>query len=170
MNNLKNGANIIIFGGNGDLAKRKLLPAFYNLYLSGHLPENFSIIGVHHKPIENADYRNFLLEGINKYSRTGQAEAEKWNTFSEHIQFFTGDFTQDEAFARLNEIIMANDAAWGTAGCPHVLLLGSTAVSLSLSAHCYLPTGWPLIKHWTGLWWKNLLVPTWKRLKHLTIC
>ncbi len=113
MSNLKNGANIVIFGGNGDLAKRKLLPAFYNLYLTGHLPENFSIIGVHHRPMENVEYRDYLLDGINKYSRTGEAEAEKWNTFSEHIQFFTGDFTQDEAFVRLNEILMGNDHAWG---------------------------------------------------------
>lgn len=113
MNNLKQSANIIIFGGNGDLAKRKLLPAFYNLYLSNHLPENFNIIGVHHKPIEDGDYQNYLLDGINQFSRTGKAEDDKWNAFSEHIHFFAGDFTQDEAFGRLNELLMANDTAWG---------------------------------------------------------
>lgn len=113
MRNLENPANIVIFGGYGDLAKRKLIPAFYNLFLSGHLPENFSIFGVHHKPMEDAAYRDYLLEGINQFSRSGKADKDKWKTFSERVFFFAGDFTQDEAFTRLDEKLKKNDEDWG---------------------------------------------------------
>jgi glucose-6-phosphate 1-dehydrogenase len=113
MSNLNTPANIVIFGGYGDLAKRKLLPALYNLYLSGHLPENFDIIGVHHKPMEDGAYQAYILDGINQFSRTGKAEEEKWNQFSGHVRFFAGDFTQDEAFARLNDVLTTNDQQWG---------------------------------------------------------
>lgn len=113
MNNLKPSANIVIFGGYGDLSKRKLIPALYNLFLVNHLPENFSIIGVHHKPMEDDAYREYLLDGINQFSRTGKAEDEKWKEFSKRIIFFAGDFTKEEAFVRLNDVLTKNDEQWG---------------------------------------------------------
>ena len=113
MNNLNTPANIVIFGGYGDLAKRKLIPAFYNLFLADHLPAHFAIIGVHHKPMEDAAYRDYLLEGINEFSRTGKADTEKWKQFSERIHFFAGDFTQDDAFVKLNDVLVKNDQDWG---------------------------------------------------------
>lgn len=112
MNNLNHPANIVIFGGYGDLAKRKLLPALYNLFLAGHLPEHFSIIGVHHKPMSDGEYQDYILEGINEFSRSGKAADDKWKSFAEHVHFFAGDFTQEDAFARLNEVLMKNDTDW----------------------------------------------------------
>ena len=49
-------ANIVIFGGKGDLAWRKLIPALYHLYIGGYLPKQFSIYGVHYEKMAEKDY------------------------------------------------------------------------------------------------------------------
>ena len=63
---------VVIFGGCGDLTNRKLMPALYNLYLSGLLPERLAIWGLDIKNIGEAAYIAALREGVDKYSRTGK--------------------------------------------------------------------------------------------------
>jgi glucose-6-phosphate 1-dehydrogenase len=60
---------LIIFGGTGDLAQRKLLPAVYNLAHEGALPERFNLIGSARRDMPDEDFRNFARESITKYSR-----------------------------------------------------------------------------------------------------
>ncbi|MDZ4132146.1 MAG: glucose-6-phosphate dehydrogenase, partial [Dethiobacteria bacterium] len=48
---------MVVFGGTGDLTHRKLVPALYNLHLTGQLPEDFSLVGVGRTLKENAKYR-----------------------------------------------------------------------------------------------------------------
>ena len=60
-------ASIVIFGGNGDLAWRKLFPAFYHLFINEHLPKDFLIIGVHHSAMKEADYKTRLFEGLKEF-------------------------------------------------------------------------------------------------------
>jgi len=60
---------LIIFGGTGDLAQRKLLPAVYNLAHEGALPERFNLIGTARRDMPDEDFRNFARESITKYSR-----------------------------------------------------------------------------------------------------
>lgn len=111
-----NAANIVIFGGNGDLAWRKLYPALYNLYIYGFLPKNFSIYGVDYLPNEDEKYKKHLLEGINSFSRSGKADAKKWETFSKNITYLQGDFTKDEIYTTLGKIFSANDKKNKTRG------------------------------------------------------
>ena len=60
---------LVIFGGTGDLAHRKLLPAIYNLAHEGALPERFNLIAVSRSDIPHDDYRQMARESIEKYSR-----------------------------------------------------------------------------------------------------
>ncbi len=60
---------LVIFGGTGDLAHRKLLPAIYNLAHEGALPERFNLIGVSRSDIPHDDYREMARESIEQYSR-----------------------------------------------------------------------------------------------------
>ncbi len=106
-------ANIVIFGGKGDLAWRKLIPAFYNLYTHGYLPAQFTIYGVHYEKMEEAAYEKHLLEGVNTFSRSGKVKKQEWKKFTQHIFYFEGDFTADDTFRRLCETLTANDKAWG---------------------------------------------------------
>ena len=67
---------IVIFGGGGDLAHRKLLPALYNLHFDGLLPANIAIVGVGRKETTDEAYRQFARDGnwavftLNRYSAT----------------------------------------------------------------------------------------------------
>lgn len=82
---------LIIFGGNGDLTKRKIIPALYNLFLENRLPENFAIIGTSRTKFTDEKYRDSLLSGINDFSRTGKAKKEEWATFSSKIYYQAAD-------------------------------------------------------------------------------
>src|SRR5512144_2035274 len=77
---------IVIFGGGGDLAHRKLLPALYNLAVDGLLPPRIAIVGVGRKPMDDAAYRAFAREGVDKFSRRPIDNAI-WSTFAESIFF-----------------------------------------------------------------------------------
>ena len=64
-NNL-NPTIFVIFGGTGDLNKRKLAPALYNLFTEGYMPEKFSIIGTGRTVFTDKKYREVILENIFK--------------------------------------------------------------------------------------------------------
>jgi glucose-6-phosphate 1-dehydrogenase len=91
---------IVIFGGAGDLAHRKLLPALYNLHLDGLLPKRFAVLGVGRKKLADEDYRAFAKEGIEKHSRRAIDEA-RWQTFSASLFFVVADLEQPNALAAL---------------------------------------------------------------------
>ncbi len=109
----KNAANIIIFGGFGDLSWRKLIPAFYNLYINGYMPEEFTIFAMDYHGLPDAAYDKHMLEGINTFSRSGRINKKQWMKFKDKLNYFQGDFKVPDTFPRLKEAIEANDAAWG---------------------------------------------------------
>ena len=65
---------LVVFGATGDLTKRKLVPALYNLELDGLLPNNFGVVGFARRPIPDEEFRNQMLDGINKFSRSRPAQ------------------------------------------------------------------------------------------------
>ena len=105
-------ANIVIFGGKGDLAWRKLIPAFYHLYINGYLPKQFAIYGVHYEKMTEKAYEAHMLEGINTFSRSGKVDKQQWKKFAAHLFYFEGDFTADDTFRRLSGVLNANDKEW----------------------------------------------------------
>lgn len=112
--NLKNNpANIVIFGGFGDLSWRKLIPAMYNLYICGYLPDNFTIFAMDYHGLPDEAYDKHMLEGINTFSRSGKAKEEPWNKFKDKLDYFQGDFTVADTFPRLKTALEKNDKAWG---------------------------------------------------------
>ncbi|WP_210464202.1 glucose-6-phosphate dehydrogenase [Rufibacter roseolus] len=104
---------VVIFGGTGDLTKRKLLPAFYNLSLAGWLPDEFAIIGLGRSEFSDPDYRTHLYEGLTEFSRTGQPEKKSWEAFNGNISYLRSDINDPAAYKRLAEKMDALDQAWG---------------------------------------------------------
>lgn len=91
---------MVIFGGTGDLAKRKLLPSLYNLLKQGLLPDKFAIIGTGSKPLEQHAFQSHLLEAIREYA--GDALDEKlllW--FEERISYVGGRFDDADFYQRI---------------------------------------------------------------------
>ncbi|KAA3438807.1 glucose-6-phosphate dehydrogenase [Rufibacter hautae] len=104
---------VVIFGGTGDLTKRKLLPAFYNLFLAGWLPEEFAIIGLGRSEFSDPNYRTHLFEGLTEFSRTGQPEKETWEKFNQKISYLRSDINDAAAYTVLAEKLDSLDKAWG---------------------------------------------------------
>jgi glucose-6-phosphate 1-dehydrogenase len=107
---------LIIFGASGDLTKRKLVPALYNLELDGLLPNNFGVVGVARRPIPDDEFRAQMLDGVNKYSRSRPAQPEVWDTFAPKLHYCQGNFDDPQAYLGLRERLDHLDATHGTSG------------------------------------------------------
>jgi len=59
---------LVIFGGSGDLARRRLIPALYNLLLDGLMPANFVVLGLGRKPMSDEEFRATVRDGVVKHS------------------------------------------------------------------------------------------------------
>jgi glucose-6-phosphate 1-dehydrogenase len=93
---------LAIFGGTGDLAHRKLLPAVYNLAHEGALPERFNLIAIARSDIGHEDYRTMARESITQYSRTPPNE-QVLSKLLERVRYVPGSFDDDSVYARLGE-------------------------------------------------------------------
>src|SRR4051794_20627690 len=91
---------LVIFGGAGDLAHRKLLPALYNLHLDGLLPPRAAIVGVGRKDYSDEQYREFAKDGVKQFSRRGIDE-ERWGTFADSLFFVNLSIDEPSGFAPL---------------------------------------------------------------------
>jgi glucose-6-phosphate 1-dehydrogenase len=93
-------ATIVIFGGAGDLAHRKLLPALYNLLLDGLLPPRFAVVGVGRKDLSDDQYREFARGGVEQYSRRG-IDGARWQAFADSLFFVNQSIDGSASFAPL---------------------------------------------------------------------
>ena len=93
-------ATIVIFGGAGDLAHRKLLPALYNLFLDGALPERTAVVGVGRKELSDDEYRAFAKSGIEAFSRR-PIEQGVWERFAGSLFFSNVAIDQEHGLASL---------------------------------------------------------------------
>jgi glucose-6-phosphate 1-dehydrogenase len=104
----------VIFGGAGDLAWRKLIPALFNLFLDKWLPEKFLIIGTGHRHTSDEEFRQHLREGVDKFSRRGKTKDEEWQGFAEHLNFMAADLDHPEVFGELAKKLADQDKSWDT--------------------------------------------------------
>ncbi len=91
---------IVMFGASGDLARRKLLPALYDLARHSCLATRFRLLGFARTAMSDDDFRREAGEFLPAADKTG-APAEKFQDFLEHLQYFSGNYDDPEAFRRL---------------------------------------------------------------------
>lgn len=103
----------VIFGGSGDLAWRKLIPALYNLWLDKALHEPFRVIALGHREMDSAALVKRLREGVDRFSRRGKAEEEPWTRFAGNIVYRRADFANPAALAGLADELDGLDRDWG---------------------------------------------------------
>ncbi|MBN1430286.1 MAG: glucose-6-phosphate dehydrogenase [Anaerolineae bacterium] len=92
---------IVIFGASGDLTWRKLVPALYNNFKKGRMPECAFIVGVARRPYDDIEFRSRLRDGIQQFSSETFDEAT-WRAFAPMLHYFRGNLDQEEDFARLS--------------------------------------------------------------------
>ncbi len=95
---------LVIFGGSGDLARRKLLPALYNLAHEGALPERFHLIGVSRKEKTHEEYRSDCEQAIRRFSRRPPKE-DVLHTLLENIRYVPGSFDDDGVYTELGKLL-----------------------------------------------------------------
>jgi len=92
---------IVLFGASGDLAKRKVIPAMYDLAQSNSLGERYSIIGFARTAMTDESFRAALGEAAKTISEVGPIDPAKWNAFASNLYYCQGDYGDPESYARL---------------------------------------------------------------------
>jgi len=104
---------IVVFGASGDLTRRKLLPAIYNLSEAGLLPETFAVVGVARPPIVEADFRAQMQERV----RDAEGEAldqALWGKIVERLHYINGEFDNAQLYMQLRDRLADLDRRYGT--------------------------------------------------------
>ncbi len=107
---------VIIFGASGDLTKRKLVPALYNLAHEGQLPSSFAIIGFARSPKGHDEFRAQLREGVEEFSRFRPINPAVWDALAQGIFYHQGDYDSADSFVALDKLLKQIDAQRGTSG------------------------------------------------------
>ncbi|MFT4214567.1 MAG: glucose-6-phosphate dehydrogenase [Microbacterium sp.] len=106
---------LVIFGVTGDLSRKKLMPAVYDLANRGLLPPGFALVGFARRDWQDRDFAQVVYEAVRQHARTPFRE-ETWNQLLQGIRFVSGEFGDDDAFRRLRETVHRLDIERGTMG------------------------------------------------------
>ena len=106
---------VVIFGGAGDLTKRKLVPALYDLRSHGFIPKQFSVIGVARKEMSSEQFRDELTAGMKEFA-PAPVDPKLWGEFSGSFSYVTGQFTDAETYRKLASLLEEVDRKNGTGG------------------------------------------------------
>jgi glucose-6-phosphate 1-dehydrogenase len=107
---------VVIFGASGDLTKRKLVPALYNLVQERLLPSEFAVVGVARKQVSDDEFRAQMKEALTEIGGEAQIDESLWSSFSRGLFYLQGEFGDAEAFKRLKEKLDQIDEERGTRG------------------------------------------------------
>ena len=107
--------SMVIFGVTGDLARKKVMPAIYDLANRGLLPPGFALVGFARREWADEDFAAIVREAVAEHARTPFRE-EVWEQVSAGIRFVEGDIADPEAFQRLTKVLSTLDEERGTGG------------------------------------------------------
>ncbi|MFD8507483.1 glucose-6-phosphate dehydrogenase [Streptomyces sp. NPDC059687] len=108
-------SGLVIFGVTGDLSRKKLMPAVYDLANRGLLPPGFSLVGFARRDWADQDFAQVVHDAVKEHARTPFRE-EVWQQLAEGMRFVPGTFDDDAAFEQLREAIEELNTSQGTSG------------------------------------------------------
>ena len=109
---------VVLFGASGDLAKRKVIPALYDLALHNSLGPRYSIVGFARTPMNDETFRAAIGEAAKTISEVGPIDPAKWNEFASNLYYSAGDYGDQNAYANLAKRLAEIDAekSWAATG------------------------------------------------------
>jgi glucose-6-phosphate 1-dehydrogenase len=107
---------VVIFGASGDLTRRKLMPALYNLAVSRALPGGFAVVGQARRAKSHEQFRAEMKEGVSKFSRRRPIDPAVWSDFERGISYVAGTFEDEKTYTRLRDHLLELDKERGTRG------------------------------------------------------
>ena len=106
---------IVIFGSAGDLTKRKLIPALYNLRLHGLLPKDFAVVGVARRDMSHEAFREQTTKEVHQFATT-KVDDSIWAEFRGRLYFCPGEFPDPSTYKRLGDILETAAKSHNTGG------------------------------------------------------
>ncbi|EOM75802.1 glucose-6-phosphate dehydrogenase [Rhodococcus rhodnii] len=106
---------LVIFGVTGDLARRKLMPAIYDLANRGLLPPGFALVGFARREWEDDDFAKIVHDAVRAHARTPFRE-DVWERLADGLRFVQGNFDDPDAYRRLADTLGTLDRERGTGG------------------------------------------------------
>src|SRR5215204_5829466 len=103
---------LVVFGASGDLARRKLLPALYDLAYEGLMPERYAIVGSGGSRLDDAGFRERARGAVEEFSRHRLDEG-RWQAFARGLSYVSAPLDDPAAFGPLSERLMTLDAELG---------------------------------------------------------
>ena len=101
--------DLIIFGGTGDLALRKLLPALYHRDRDGQITGDSRIVSVGRSALARDDYLGLVEKALQDNLDSEEFDAGFWKTFSKRIEYVEADALAHDQWAALNELLGGNE-------------------------------------------------------------
>ncbi|KRF06294.1 glucose-6-phosphate dehydrogenase [Arthrobacter sp. Soil782] len=115
LNRIAGPSSLVLFGVTGDLARKKLMPAVYDLANRGLLPPSFALVGFGRRDWSDEDFAREVLTSVKQSARTPFDESV-WEQLSAGIRFVQGNFDDDDAFIELKKTVEDLDSTRGTRG------------------------------------------------------
>src|SRR5688572_19365221 len=100
---------MVIFGASGDLTKRLLMPALYNLACDGLLPKQFAIVGLGRDEWTTESFRAKLSDEIRQFNTRKDFKPEVWDGFVSRLHYMPGDFGAAETYRQLGALVAKLD-------------------------------------------------------------
>src|SRR6202158_31991 len=92
---------VVLFGASGDLAKRKVIPAMYDLAIHNALGPRYAIVGFARTPMSEDAFRTTLGDAAMSISEVGPIDPKRWDEFASNLYYTSGDYANPEAYAQL---------------------------------------------------------------------
>ena len=101
-----------IFGATGDLTRRKLIPALFQLAFKGHLPDRLRIVGFSRQEYPDDRFRESMGEGVKEFGGLASRIGE-WNIFAKSISYVQGDLETPGDYVRLKQCLDHSEGGSG---------------------------------------------------------
>lgn len=115
LNRIAGPSALVIFGVTGDLSRKKLMPAVYDLANRGLLPPGFALVGFARRDWDDQDFEQVVHDAVKEHARTPFDE-DVWRQLAQGIRFVQGEFDDDAAFEQLKDTLETLDRERGTMG------------------------------------------------------
>jgi glucose-6-phosphate 1-dehydrogenase len=106
---------MVIFGASGDLTKRKLIPALYNLASEHLLSKEFAVVGIARRGMDHHTFRDKLSQEITEFA-TGKVDNELWHWFARRLYYLSGDAQDPQTYQNLHTLLTEIEQNHGTQG------------------------------------------------------
>ena len=124
----------VLFGAGGDLSWRLIVPALFNLFLDGHVPERFVLFGVDRDDYDDKKFIERLRLGVSRYSRRPLPDNGQWEAFAANIRYLQADLMDQESYQHLSEQLGEQQQTWET-DAEHVFYMATPPSLFSPIAH-----------------------------------